>query len=137
MTDSPMDFFGHRETKEKQKIVALSAPIAQEIDDLPLSEGYSASEAFDDSEEKQRQDVVEVQAWEDAGLEHYAETSEQGGGVSLRRHRSQMFEDMEIPCVPTSILLQFLSPVKEQSLKGWMMIQFASRRSKLRRLRAV
>ena len=79
MTDSPMDFFGHRETKEKQKIVALSAPIAQEIDDLPLSEGYSASEAFDDSEEKQRQDVVEVQAWEDAGLEHYAETSEQGG----------------------------------------------------------
>ena len=67
MTDGPMDFFGHRQTKAKQKIVALSAPIAQEIDeeaeavrDLPLSEGYSASEAFDHSEEKQRQDVVEV-----------------------------------------------------------------------------
>ena len=40
-------------------------------------------------------------------------------------------EDMEIP-VRSSILPQFLSPVKEQSLKGCL-----SQKSKLRKLRAV
>ena len=66
MTDGPMDFFGHSQVKARQKIVALSAPSAQEIDeeaeavrDLPLSEGYSASEPFDYSEVKQRQGLVE------------------------------------------------------------------------------
>ena len=66
MTDGPMDFFGHSQVKARQKTVALSAPSAQEIDeeaeavrDLPLSEGYSASEPFDYSEVKQRQGLVE------------------------------------------------------------------------------
>ena len=84
MTDGPMDFFGHRQVKARQKIVALSAPIAQEVDedaeavrDLPLSEGYSASEPLDDDELKLRQDLVEGQAWEDVGLEQFSEAGGQ------------------------------------------------------------
>ena len=33
MTEGPMDFFGHRQTQSKQKVVALPAPIPQEVDE--------------------------------------------------------------------------------------------------------
>ena len=62
--------------------MALPAPIAEEVDeeaeavrDLPSSDGYSASEPVDESDVKGTQDVVEVQAWEDAGLEHCSDSS--------------------------------------------------------------
>ena len=55
-----MDFFGHRQVKAPQRVVALSAPIAQEIDeeaeavrDIPDLDCYSASEPLDDSEVQQ------------------------------------------------------------------------------------
>ena len=71
--------------KAKQKVVALPAPTAGVVDeeaeavrDVPSSEGYSATEPFDDSDMKGMQDVV-VQAWEDAGLEH---CSDSGGAIS-------------------------------------------------------
>ena len=81
-----MDFFGHRQIKSKQKINPLSAPLAEEIDeeaeavrDQVLSEGYSASEPLDLEDTENRQEPMEAQAWEDAGLEY---GSEQGGAIS-------------------------------------------------------
>ena len=60
MTDGPMDFFGHRQVRARERVVALSAPIAQEIDeeaeavrDIPDLDCYSASEPLDDSEVQQ------------------------------------------------------------------------------------
>ena len=86
MTDGPMDFFGHRQIKSKQKIIPLPAPLAEEIDeeaeavrDQVLSEGYSASEPLDVEDAEGRQEFVEAQVWEDAGLEH---GSDQGGAIS-------------------------------------------------------
>lgn len=118
MTDGPMDFFGHRQVKAREKVVALSAPVAQEIDeeaeavrDLPLSEGYSASEPIDDSELKLRQDMVGGEAWVDVGLEHCSDaggrqlTPDTGGAISpgmaapVTPHMDAQSDDgdMEIP----------------------------------------
>ena len=81
MTDGPMHFFGHRQVRARERVVALSAPIAQVIDeeaeavrDLPDSDCYSASEPLDDSEVQQH--LVQVQAWEDVGLEHFSPSGE-------------------------------------------------------------
>ena len=86
MTYGPMDFFGHRQIKSKQKIIPLPAPLAEEIDeeaeavrDEVLSDGYSASEPLDVEDAEGRQEFVEAQTWENAGLEH---GSEQGGAIS-------------------------------------------------------
>jgi hypothetical protein len=86
MTDGPMDFFGHRQVKPKQKIIHLSAPLAEARDeeaetvrDQVLSDGYSASEPSDVADAKGRQESMETQTWEDAGLEHGCD---QGGAIS-------------------------------------------------------
>ena len=86
MTDGPMDFFGHRQVKPKQKIIHLSAPLAEVRDeeaetvrDQVLSDGYSASEPSDVADAKGRQESMETQTWEDAGLEHGCD---QGGAIS-------------------------------------------------------
>eukprot|EP00435_Cladocopium_sp_Y103_P068342 s701_g31.t1 len=88
MTDGPMDFFGHRQVTAKQKIIALSGPIPQEIDEEAeavrdfVSEGYSPSQ-MDDKDAEQL--GLDAQEWENAGLEHVTsptEMSEQGGAVS-------------------------------------------------------
>ena len=85
MTDGPMDFFGHRQVKSKQ-IIPLSAPSAEVIDeeaeavrDQVLSDGFSASEPLDVEDAEGRQNPMEAQVWEDAGLEH---GSDQGGAIS-------------------------------------------------------
>ena len=85
MTDGPTDFFGHRQVKSKQ-IIPLSAPSAEVIDeeaeavrDQVLSDGFSASEPLDVEDAEGRQNPVEAQVWEDAGLEH---GSDQGGAIS-------------------------------------------------------
>ena len=79
-----MDFFGHRQAKAKQKLIALASPAPQMTDeeakavrDQTLSDGYPASEPLDDSDQAQRHDQTEVQAWEDVGLEHANEMGEQ------------------------------------------------------------
>ena len=90
-----MDFFGHRQVKAKQKLIALASPAPQMIDeeaeavrDQTRSDGYSASEPLDDSDQAQRHDQTEIQAWEDVGLEHADEMgaqqadSNQGGAIS-------------------------------------------------------
>ena len=88
ITDGPMDFFGHRQVKSKQRITALPGPIPQEIDEEAeavrafVSEGYSPSHGDDVDAERLQ---VDVQEWEDAGLEHASsptEMSDQGGAVS-------------------------------------------------------
>jgi hypothetical protein len=67
MTDGPVDFFGHRQVKSKQKIIPLSAPPAEVIDDEAetlqdqvLSDGYSASEPLDVEDAEGRQDPMEA-----------------------------------------------------------------------------
>ena len=84
--------FGHRQVKTKQKVVALPAVLRQEIDEEAevvrdqVSDGYSVSEALDVGDAKDREDPIEMQTWEDAGLEHssetegYNRTSGSGGG---------------------------------------------------------
>ena len=114
-----MDFFGHRQVKAKQKLIALASPAPQMIDeeaeavrDQTLSDGYSASEPLDDSVQAQRHDQTEIQAWEDVGLEHADEMgaqqadSNQGGAISPHILQAPVTpadddvsgdEDMEIP----------------------------------------
>ena len=60
-------FFGHRQVKSKQKIIPLSAPPAEVIDDEAetlqdqvLSDGYSASEPLDMEDAEGRQDPMEA-----------------------------------------------------------------------------
>ena len=79
-----MDFFGHRQAKAKQKLIALASPAPQMIDekaeavrDQTLPDGYSASEPLGDSGRAQRHDQTEIEAWEDVGLEHGDETGKQ------------------------------------------------------------
>ena len=67
MTDGPVDFLGHRQVKSKQKIIPLSAPPAEVIDDEAetlqdqvLSDGYSASEPLDMEDAEGRQDPMEA-----------------------------------------------------------------------------
>jgi len=54
----------------KQKLIAFASPALQMIDeeaeavrDQTLSDGYSASEPLDDSDQAQRHDQTEIQAW--------------------------------------------------------------------------
>ena len=81
--------------KAKQKLIALASPAPQMIDeeaeavrDQTLSDAYSASEPLDDSDQAQRRDQTEIQAWEDVGLKHAGEMGEQhadpnqGGAIS-------------------------------------------------------
>ena len=75
-----MDLIGHRQTQTKQKVVALPAPLPQEVDEEAeavrdqVSDRYSASEALDVGDAEDAQDPIEMQAWEDAGLEHSSDT---------------------------------------------------------------
>jgi hypothetical protein len=62
---------------------------AEAVRDQTLSDGYSASEPLDGSDQSQRHDQTEVRAWEDVGLEHADEMGEQqhpgsnqGGAIS-------------------------------------------------------
>ena len=113
ITDGPMDFFGHRQVKSKQRIIALSGPVPQEIDEEAeavrdfVSEGYSPSHGDDGDAERLQ---VDVQEWEDAGLEHASsptEMSDQGGAVSPSLMQAPITpvlayesdEDAEIPAV--------------------------------------
>ena len=50
---------------------------AKAVRDQTLSDGYPASEPLDASDQAQRHDQTEVQAWEDVGLEHANEMGEQ------------------------------------------------------------
>ena len=50
---------------------------AEAVRDQTLSDGYSASEPLDDSDQAQRHDQTEIQAWEDVGLEYADEMGEQ------------------------------------------------------------
>ena len=84
MTDGPINLVGHRQVKAEQKIIALKAPVLQEVDeeaeavrDQVLSDGYSASEPS-----------VQVGDWENVGLDDVSDVeaqqmrSDQGGAVS-------------------------------------------------------
>ena len=135
MTQGPMDFFGHRQVKTKQKGVALPAPLPQEIDEEAealrdqVSDGYSASEALDVGEAEDRHDPIDVQAWEDAGLEYGSDpeghngTSGSGEAISpgmaaFSTPMSEMpdaEEDVEIP--PVSHKHASSNPLAGEGLK--------------------
>ena len=80
MTEGPMDFFGHRQIQSKQKVVARPAPLPQEVDEEAeavrdqVSDGYSASEGLDVGDAEDKQDAMEMQAWENVGLEYGTDT---------------------------------------------------------------
>ena len=119
MTEGPMDFFGHRQIQSKQKVVARPAPLPQEVDEEAeavrdqVSDGYSASEALDVGDAGDRQDAMEMQAWENAGLEYGTDTegndrtSVPGGAMSPGMMApmtplSEMPGDDEDADIPTS-----------------------------------
>lgn len=130
--------------KAKQKVVALPAPTAGVVDeeaeavrDVPSSEGYSATEPFDDSDMKGMQDVV-VQAWEDAGLEH---CSDSGGAISPgmmapiapQVENQSEDDDVEIPVHAHAEQSENIHraahyPVKDSKRREWTMIPFLHRR---------
>eukprot|EP00435_Cladocopium_sp_Y103_P031721 s1251_g8.t1 len=137
MTDGPMDFFGHRQVKSKQKIIPLAAPLPQEVDeeaeavrDHVSSERYSASEPIDAGEQQDSMDAVEAQAWEDAGLEHMSDaegqyrTSGSGGAISPGMMvpvtpLSEVDEDADIPEVSHKHACS--SPLANEGLKAQKM----------------
>ena len=87
MTDGPMDFFGHRQVKPKQKIIHLSAALAE----VRLMRKQKQCEIKCPQTATQllnlrtwqtlegRQEPMETQTWEGAGLEHGCD---QGGAIS-------------------------------------------------------
>eukprot|EP00435_Cladocopium_sp_Y103_P050052 s2915_g15.t1 len=153
-----MDFFGHRQVKPKQKVVALPAPFPQEIDeeveavrDRELSDGYSASEPLDTADVEGRQDPMEAQAWEDAGLEHVSDTEGQnrtsgsGGSISPGMmapmtplsEGAEVDEDVDSPTASHKHASS--SPLANEGVKAQKMMKTLHRhqRSKQLRLRAM
>ena len=139
--------------KAKQKLIALASPAPQMIDeeaeavrDQTLSDAYSASEPLDDSDQAQRRDQTEIQAWEDVGLKHAGEMGEQhadpnqGGAISPHLLQAPVTaadddvsgdEEMEFPSSSHNIQPMYLYMVIVQNFRRWMMIQWLLQRAKL------